>query len=85
MDDAMAELGIYDPDEDLTTKTFEELYGDSQWQEPNMTLLDADHTFTGPQPGVTCPSNGRAHSCEAYFRHFWPDAVLERIVDETNQ
>jgi hypothetical protein len=84
MGDAMAELGIYDSEEDLTSKTFEELYDNMQWQESNMYSLDGDHSFSGPQPGVTCSGNGRAHSCEAYFRRFWPDSVLERIVEETN-
>jgi hypothetical protein len=40
MGDTMAELGIYNSEEDLIIWRFEELYDDSQWKESNMMLLD---------------------------------------------
>jgi hypothetical protein len=85
MEDAMADLGIYDPNEDMSAWTFDAVYTNSQWQELNTTLLEEAHTFTGPPPSVTFPGDGWAHSCEAYFRRFWADDVLQRIVDETNR
>jgi hypothetical protein len=76
MEDAMAELGIYDPKEDTSSWTFEEVYADTQWQESNTTLAGEDDTFIGLLPGVTHPGDGRAHSCEVYFHRFWSDKVL---------
>jgi hypothetical protein len=49
-----------------------------------LTLSGGPHDFTGPPPGNKFPLTGRADDCEEYFRRFWGDDVLERIVNETN-
>jgi hypothetical protein len=85
-EDPLAELGMYDPDEDLRGWTFRETFDDTQWQEAKLTLLGLPRRFTGPLPGATNPGNARQSSnCQQYFRRFWPDTVLSRIVEETNR
>jgi hypothetical protein len=75
IEDPIAELGLYDRDEDLSGWTFKHLYDDSQWQERDLTLWSTLHRFTGP----VC------EPCLAYFLRFWPEDVLDRIVMENNR
>lgn len=86
MEDPMAELGIYNDEEDTSNWTFEEVYDDSQWQEQQMTLLGGPRRFTGPLPGSIHRGDARRGTdCRQYFDRFWSDEVLQRIVDETNR
>jgi hypothetical protein len=84
MGDAMAELGIYNPNEDTSDWNFKKLCDDSQWQEPELTLLGR-RRFTGPLPGPTRPLAGNPSSAIDYFQRFWPNDVLDRIIEETNR
>jgi hypothetical protein len=84
-EDPIAELGLYDENEDLRGWSFKELYDDSQWQEHNLTLKNTPHRFTGPVPGVCISGDPVREPCLAYFLRFWPDGVLQCIADETNK
>jgi hypothetical protein len=81
----MAELGIYDSNEDVSGWTFDRWNVDGQWQEPELTLSGGPRDFTGPLPGNKYPLSGQSRDCESYFRRFWADNVLERVVRETNR
>ena len=85
MGDPMAELGFYDANEDLSGWSFKELYDDSQWQEYELTLLGGPQRFRGPFLGMINPRDGCRRSCLKYFRRFWPNNVLDRIVTVTNR
>jgi hypothetical protein len=86
VEDPMAELGIYNPEEDLGRWTFRQQFDDSQWQEQQLTLVGGPRRCTGPLPGSTNPGNARQSSnCQQYFSRFWADDVLSRIVEETNR
>jgi hypothetical protein len=82
MENPQEELGMYDPDKDLSSWTFDQLFADSQWHETDLFLQQDTENFSGPQPGPTLP---RASSPLEYFRRFWPDDVLDRITLETNR
>jgi hypothetical protein len=82
IENAVQELGLYDPEEDLLGWSFDEIFADNQWHEPNLTLSDDTHNFFGPQPSPTMPT---AQTPLQYFLRFWPNAVLDRIVLETNR
>jgi hypothetical protein len=83
--DPIAELGLYDANEDISDWPFADLYDDSQWQEHNLKLRNTPHCFTGPVPGVKVSGDPVREPCVAYFLRFWADDVLQRIVDETNR
>jgi hypothetical protein len=83
--DPLAELGIYDDDEDTTSWTFDQIYGDAQWQEQQLSLVGAPRTFSGPTLGIIQQGLGHRDPCESYFLRFWTDDVLARIVHETNR
>jgi hypothetical protein len=85
MGDAMAELGINDPHEDTREWNFKKVYDDSQWQEPELTLLGGPRRFTGPLLELIRPLSGNPHSGSDYFERFWPDDVFQCIVEETNR
>jgi hypothetical protein len=85
VEDVIAELGMYDADEDLSGWTFERLYHDWQWQEPDLTLEPESQPFTGPLSGAVNRGDGRGYSCDTYFKRLWPDEVLDRIIAETNR
>lgn len=76
------ELGIYDSEEDRSGWPFERLYADSEWQETNMKLKQDTNNFSGPQPGPIAPPSATE---EGYFRRFWTDEILDKIVKETNR
>jgi hypothetical protein len=84
-EDIPTELGMYDPDEDFSSWAFKRRYEDSQWQEEDITLRGQDRGFTWPLPGPLDPRSGHGSSCLLYFRRFWPDLVLDRIVVEKNR
>jgi hypothetical protein len=70
-EDPLAELGIYSSDEDCSSWGFDRLYNDSQWQEPNLTLLGSGRRFTGPLPGPTQPAEAKlSMDCLAYFMRY---------------
>jgi hypothetical protein len=48
MEDPMAELGIYNPEEDLQGWSFKQLFDDNQWQDQHLTLLGGPRHFTRP-------------------------------------
>ena len=52
-EDPLAELNIYNADEDVSSWGFDRLYNDSQWQQSNLTLLGSSKKFTSPLPGPT--------------------------------
>jgi hypothetical protein len=58
VEDVIDELGMYDADEDLSGWTFERLYHDSQWQEPDLTLEVEPQPFTDPLLGVVNRGDG---------------------------
>jgi hypothetical protein len=71
VEDSMAELGIYNEEEDLQGWSFGQLFEDSQWQEQQLTFLGGARRFTGLLPGATNPGNARQSSnCQQYFGRF---------------
>jgi hypothetical protein len=81
----MAELGMYDANEDVSGWAFDHRYEDGQWQEPQLILSGGPWHFTGPPAGNKYPQSGQSRDCERYFRRFWEDEALERVVQETNR
>lgn len=85
VENPLAELGLYNAEEDLSSWSFEERFSDDQWQEPNLRLTDDPRHFTGPLPGPKFPGSGHLDDCKEYFLRFWPPEVTFRIVRETNR
>jgi hypothetical protein len=59
MEDSMAELGMYNPEEDLGGWTFRKVFDDTQWQEEHLTLVGGPRRLKGPLPRPTHPGNAR--------------------------
>lgn len=82
VEEPMKELGIYEYHEDVSGWCFDKLFADDQWQDQATLFLHDTSIFTGPLPG---PTSEPAEDAEEYFRRYWPDGVLQRIVAETNR
>lgn len=82
MEDPLQELGLYNFEEDVSSWPFQQMFADDQWQEQSFTLMQRTDNFSGPLPG---PTSGIGTRPTEYFLRYWPEAILERVVEETNR